>query len=82
MTDTLTWDAAGNREAGGRGASATPPDATSTATAGRPGWTNGVPGYGHDGASIGQYAYLRVAPQAGVAICAPTAAVPARCTPR
>ncbi|GAA1568126.1 hypothetical protein GCM10009678_58700 [Actinomadura kijaniata] len=36
------------------------------------GWSlydwNGVPGYGHDGASIGQYAYLRVAPHARVAI--------------
>ncbi|MFJ3913376.1 serine hydrolase domain-containing protein [Streptomyces vinaceus] len=36
------------------------------------GWTlydwNGVQGYGHDGASIGQYGYLRVVPSAGVAI--------------
>ncbi|MFI0715217.1 serine hydrolase domain-containing protein [Streptomyces inhibens] len=36
------------------------------------GWTLydwfGTPGFGHDGASIGQYAYLRVAPEAGVAI--------------
>ncbi|MEU9337977.1 serine hydrolase [Streptomyces sp. NPDC048290] len=36
------------------------------------GWTlydwNGVRGYGHDGASIGQYAYLRVVPSAGVAV--------------
>lgn len=36
------------------------------------GWTlydwNGVTGYGHDGASIGQYAYLRVVPSAGVAV--------------
>ncbi|WP_370530421.1 serine hydrolase [Streptomyces sp. WP-1] len=36
------------------------------------GWTlydwNGVGGYGHDGASIGQYAYLRVVPSAGVAV--------------
>ncbi|MGW0801512.1 serine hydrolase domain-containing protein [Nonomuraea sp. NPDC002799] len=36
------------------------------------GWTLydwfGVPGFGHDGASIGQYAYLRVVPQADVAI--------------
>lgn len=36
------------------------------------GWTlydwNGVQGYGHDGASIGQYAYLRVVPSAGVAV--------------
>ncbi|GAA2294588.1 beta-lactamase family protein [Streptomyces kunmingensis] len=36
------------------------------------GWTlydwNGVPGYGHDGASIGQYGYLRVVPSAGVAV--------------
>ncbi|MFI0263711.1 serine hydrolase domain-containing protein [Streptomyces sp. NPDC017056] len=36
------------------------------------GWTlydwAGTPGYGHDGASIGQYAYLRVVPEAGVAI--------------
>ncbi|MFF8833573.1 serine hydrolase [Streptomyces sp. NPDC015131] len=29
---------------------------------------NGVEGYGHDGASIGQYAYLRVVPSAGVAV--------------
>lgn len=28
---------------------------------------DGVPGYGHDGATIGQYAYLRVVPSAGVA---------------
>ncbi|QIQ04681.1 serine hydrolase domain-containing protein [Streptomyces liangshanensis] len=36
------------------------------------GWTlydwAGVPGFGHDGASIGQYAYLRVVPGAGVAV--------------
>jgi CubicO group peptidase (beta-lactamase class C family) len=36
------------------------------------GWTlydwNGVPGYGHDGASIGQYGYLRVVPSAGLAV--------------
>ncbi|MEV4108731.1 serine hydrolase domain-containing protein [Nonomuraea sp. NPDC049695] len=36
------------------------------------GWTlydwNGVFGYGHDGAAIGQYAYLRVVPEAGVAV--------------
>ncbi|MFE6892145.1 serine hydrolase domain-containing protein [Streptomyces sp. NPDC057694] len=36
------------------------------------GWTlydwNGVRGYGHDGASIGQYSYLRVVPSAGVAV--------------
>ncbi|GGO32214.1 hypothetical protein GCM10011576_62260 [Micromonospora parathelypteridis] len=36
------------------------------------GWTlydwNGIAGYGHDGAAIGQYAYLRVVPQAGVAL--------------
>lgn len=36
------------------------------------GWTlydwNGVTGYGHDGASIGQYGYLRVVPSAGVAV--------------
>ncbi|MFB7053077.1 serine hydrolase domain-containing protein [Streptomyces vinaceus] len=36
------------------------------------GWTlydwNGVQGYGHDGASLGQYGYLRVVPSAGVAI--------------
>ncbi|WP_419996891.1 serine hydrolase domain-containing protein [Streptomyces boninensis] len=36
------------------------------------GWTlydwNGVGGYGHDGASIGQYGYLRVVPSAGVAV--------------
>ncbi|MFJ6697893.1 serine hydrolase domain-containing protein [Streptomyces sp. NPDC091272] len=36
------------------------------------GWTlydwQGTPGYGHDGASIGQYAYLRVVPSAGVAV--------------
>ncbi len=36
------------------------------------GWTlydwDGVPGYGHDGASIGQYAYLRVVPGANVAV--------------
>ncbi|MFC7587894.1 serine hydrolase domain-containing protein [Nonomuraea antimicrobica] len=33
------------------------------------GWTlydwNGIAGYGHDGAAIGQYAYLRVVPHAG-----------------
>jgi CubicO group peptidase (beta-lactamase class C family) len=36
------------------------------------GWTlydwNGVSGYGHDGAAIGQYSYLRVVPHAGVAV--------------
>ncbi|GAA0366491.1 serine hydrolase domain-containing protein [Streptomyces blastmyceticus] len=36
------------------------------------GWTlydwDGIAGFGHDGASIGQYAYLRVVPQAGVAV--------------
>ncbi|MEV0381751.1 serine hydrolase domain-containing protein [Nonomuraea sp. NPDC050643] len=36
------------------------------------GWTlydwDGIPGYGHDGAAIGQYAYLRVVPRAGVAV--------------
>ncbi|MGJ6967450.1 serine hydrolase domain-containing protein [Streptosporangium sp. G11] len=36
------------------------------------GWTlydwDGVPGYGHDGAAIGQYSYLRVIPHAGVAV--------------
>ncbi|MFI7702278.1 serine hydrolase domain-containing protein [Nonomuraea sp. NPDC049480] len=36
------------------------------------GWTlydwDGLPGYGHDGAAIGQYAYLRVVPHAGVAV--------------
>jgi CubicO group peptidase (beta-lactamase class C family) len=36
------------------------------------GWTlydwNGVFGYGHDGAAIGQYSYLRVVPHAGVAV--------------
>ncbi|MFJ8469850.1 serine hydrolase domain-containing protein [Streptomyces swartbergensis] len=36
------------------------------------GWTlydwNGIQGYGHDGASIGQYGYLRVVPSAGLAI--------------
>ncbi|MEV4888910.1 serine hydrolase domain-containing protein [Nonomuraea sp. NPDC055795] len=36
------------------------------------GWTlydwDGVPGYGHDGAAIGQYGYLRVVPHAGLAI--------------
>ncbi|MGN9837071.1 serine hydrolase domain-containing protein [Nonomuraea sp. H19] len=36
------------------------------------GWTlydwDGIAGCGHDGAAIGQYAYLRVVPQAGVAI--------------
>ncbi|MFD7665103.1 serine hydrolase domain-containing protein [Streptomyces sp. NPDC059788] len=36
------------------------------------GWSlydwNGTPGYGHDGASVGQYAFLRVVPEAGVAI--------------
>ncbi|MEV5503151.1 serine hydrolase domain-containing protein [Nonomuraea fuscirosea] len=36
------------------------------------GWTlydwNGIPGYGHDGAAIGQYAYLRVVPHAGLAL--------------
>ncbi|MEV0389338.1 serine hydrolase domain-containing protein [Nonomuraea sp. NPDC050643] len=36
------------------------------------GWTlydwNGIAGYGHDGAAIGRYGYLRVVPHAGVAI--------------
>ncbi|MGW2226676.1 serine hydrolase domain-containing protein [Streptomyces formicae] len=36
------------------------------------GWTlydwDGVTGYGHDGAAIGQYGYLRVVPHAGVAV--------------
>ncbi|MEU4539597.1 serine hydrolase domain-containing protein [Streptosporangium sp. NPDC023825] len=36
------------------------------------GWTlydwDGVPGFGHDGAAIGQYSYLRVVPHAGVAV--------------
>ncbi|MGR6923855.1 serine hydrolase domain-containing protein [[Actinomadura] parvosata] len=36
------------------------------------GWTlydwNGIPGYGHDGAAVGQYAYLRVVPHAGLAL--------------
>ncbi|NUK16111.1 serine hydrolase domain-containing protein [Streptomyces lunaelactis] len=36
------------------------------------GWTLydwfGAPGFGHDGASIGQYGYLRVVPEAGVAV--------------
>jgi len=36
------------------------------------GWTlydwDGTPGFGHDGAAIGQYAYLRVIPSAGVAV--------------
>ncbi|MEV6646488.1 serine hydrolase domain-containing protein [Amycolatopsis sp. NPDC051371] len=36
------------------------------------GWTlydwNGTPGFGHDGATIGQYGFLRVAPDAGVAV--------------
>ncbi|MEU7578476.1 serine hydrolase domain-containing protein [Streptomyces sp. NPDC041068] len=36
------------------------------------GWTlydwNGVMGYGHDGAAIGQYGYLRIVPSAGVAV--------------
>ncbi|WP_336216292.1 serine hydrolase domain-containing protein [Nonomuraea sp. LPB2021202275-12-8] len=36
------------------------------------GWTlydwDGVSGYGHDGAAIGQYAYLRVVPHAGVVV--------------
>ncbi|GAA2323136.1 hypothetical protein GCM10010149_90440 [Nonomuraea roseoviolacea subsp. roseoviolacea] len=36
------------------------------------GWTlydwDGLPGYGHDGAAIGQYAYLRVVPHAGLAL--------------
>jgi hypothetical protein len=35
------------------------------------GWTlydwDGTPGFGHDGATIGQYGFLRVAPEAGVA---------------
>ncbi|MEV0317381.1 serine hydrolase domain-containing protein [Streptomyces sp. NPDC050658] len=36
------------------------------------GWTlydwDGIAGYGHDGAAIGQYGYLRVVPHAGVAV--------------
>ncbi|MFI0738192.1 serine hydrolase domain-containing protein [Streptomyces sp. NPDC021100] len=40
------------------------------------GWSlydwSGTPGFGHDGASIGQYAYLRVVPHAGVAIALTT----------
>ncbi|MFC8198294.1 serine hydrolase domain-containing protein [Streptomyces sp. NPDC057298] len=36
------------------------------------GWTlydwSGTPGFGHDGASIGQYGFLRVVPSAGVAL--------------
>ncbi|MBE1486145.1 serine hydrolase domain-containing protein [Plantactinospora soyae] len=36
------------------------------------GWTlydwDGIAGYGHDGAAIGQYAYLRIVPHAGVAV--------------
>lgn len=36
------------------------------------GWTlydwNGIPGFGHDGATIGQYGFLRVVPEAGVAV--------------
>jgi CubicO group peptidase (beta-lactamase class C family) len=36
------------------------------------GWTlydlDGVPGFGHDGAAIGQYTYLRVLPKQGIAI--------------
>ncbi|MFH8975814.1 serine hydrolase domain-containing protein [Streptomyces sp. NPDC017890] len=36
------------------------------------GWTlydwNGVRGFGHDGATIGQYGFLRVVPEAGVAV--------------
>ncbi|GAA2399050.1 hypothetical protein GCM10010191_02320 [Actinomadura vinacea] len=36
------------------------------------GWTlydwDGIAGFGHDGAAIGQYAYLRVVPSAGVAV--------------
>jgi CubicO group peptidase (beta-lactamase class C family) len=40
------------------------------------GWTlydwDGVSGYGHDGAAIGQYAYLRVVPSEGVAIALTT----------
>ncbi|WP_188196239.1 serine hydrolase domain-containing protein [Nonomuraea sp. SYSU D8015] len=36
------------------------------------GWTlydwAGIPGYGHDGAAIGQYAYLRVVPHAGLVL--------------
>ncbi|WP_082309830.1 serine hydrolase domain-containing protein [Nonomuraea sp. SBT364] len=36
------------------------------------GWTlydwDGIAGYGHDGAAIGQYAYLRVVPHAGLAL--------------
>jgi CubicO group peptidase (beta-lactamase class C family) len=40
------------------------------------GWTlydwDGVPGYGHDGAAVGQYAYLRVLPTKGIAIALTT----------
>lgn len=36
------------------------------------GWTlydwDGTPGYGHDGAATGQFAYLRIVPSAGVAV--------------
>ncbi|MGW6332432.1 serine hydrolase domain-containing protein [Nocardia rhamnosiphila] len=36
------------------------------------GWTlydwDGIRGYGHDGAAVGQYAYLRVVPEAGVVV--------------
>ncbi|WP_341866461.1 serine hydrolase domain-containing protein [Amycolatopsis tolypomycina] len=36
------------------------------------GWTlydwDGTPGFGHDGATIGQYGFLRVVPEAGVAV--------------
>ncbi|MEU4162953.1 serine hydrolase domain-containing protein [Actinoplanes sp. NPDC026670] len=36
------------------------------------GWTlydwNGITGFGHDGAAVGQYAYLRVVPQANLAL--------------
>lgn len=40
------------------------------------GWTlydwNGTPGFGHDGAAVGQYAYLRVVPGARVAVALTT----------
>nr|WP_198151600.1 serine hydrolase domain-containing protein [Kibdelosporangium sp. MJ126-NF4]CEL16939.1 Beta-lactamase [Kibdelosporangium sp. MJ126-NF4]CTQ91832.1 Beta-lactamase (EC 3.5.2.6) [Kibdelosporangium sp. MJ126-NF4] len=40
------------------------------------GWTlydwDGTPGYGHDGAAVGQYSYVRVVPSVGVAIALTT----------
>ncbi|WP_020673025.1 serine hydrolase domain-containing protein [Amycolatopsis nigrescens] len=40
------------------------------------GWSlydwDGIPGFGHDGAAVGQYAYLRVVPGAGVAVALTT----------